>query len=382
MKSNPNKYIGVFKKIFQSATFALLLSVAFFAYEMNSGAEESKKIVNDLMAIQNSLSTRYLGLFPEYIGNINNLLDNAIEHHDKVKDKDAVIICQDVLYYGIRSDVHGFRDMLTNLVTLSEKGCHISIAYYDEKSFPFKNMINNSLISTTQQKNYRSDRSKYRERLRLIKEEYNNISRGKTQAERVAVMESAINKHFDNYIVKKRAQSSKNNSFSELRNQLADERRVDSILCEQYFRVTNAENPNKIKKLVTELLRPIPLSGNNTSAYVKVDSLCKELDAIKQKHLNKPLDTVLYADVKNMYAEITIAIANMLNKLENVELVPLDEYLTMSCWMTIVNGKQTAIIAFPSKYSSDEIGFISQDTAFSKYIQTMLEGMKLSSLKE
>lgn len=382
MKSNPNKYIGVFKKIFQSATFALLLSVAFFAYEMNSGAEESKKIVNDLMAIQNSLSTRYLGLFPEYIGNINNLLDNAIEHHDKVKDKDAVIICQDVLYYGIRSDVHGFRDMLTNLVTLSEKGCHISIAYYDEKSFPFKNMINNSLISTTQQKNYRSDRSEYRERLRLIKEEYNNISRGKTQAERVAVMESAINKHFDNYIVKKRAQSSKNNSFSELRNQLADERRVDSILCEQYFRVTNAENPNKIKKLVTELLRPIPLSGNNTSAYVKVDSLCRELDAIKQKHLNKPLDTVLYADVKNMYAEITIAIANMLNELENVELVPLDEYLTMSCWMTIVNGKQTAIIAFPSKYSSDEIGFISQDTAFSKYIQTMLEGMKLSSLKE
>lgn len=382
MKSNPNKYIGVFKKIFQSATFALLLSVAFFAYEMNSGAEESKKIVNDLMAIQNSLSTRYLGLFPEYIGNINNLLDNAIEHHDKVKDKDAVIICQDVLYYGIRSDVHGFREMLTNLVTLSEKGCHISIAYYDEKSFPFKNMINNSLISTTQQKNYRSDRSKYRERLRLIKEEYNKISRGKTQAERVAVMESAINKHFDNYIVKKRAQSSKNDSFSELRNQLADERRVDSILCEQYFRVTNAENPNKIKKLVTELLRPIPLSGNNTSAYVKVDSLCRELDAIKQKHLNKPLDTVLYADVKNMYAEITIAIANMLNELENVELVPLDEYLTMSCWMTIVNGKQTAIIAFPSKYSSDEIGFISQDTAFSKYIQTMLEGMKLSSLKE
>ena len=86
----PNKYIDVFKKIFQSATFALLLSVAFFAYEMNSGAEESKEIVDDLKAIQNSLSTRYLGLFPEYIDNINDLLEQAIEHQDKHEAHDSV----------------------------------------------------------------------------------------------------------------------------------------------------------------------------------------------------------------------------------------------------------------------------------------------------
>jgi hypothetical protein len=50
----------------------------------------------------------------------------------------------------------------------------------------------------------------------------------------------------------------------------------------------------------------------------------------------------------------------------------------MSCWMSIVNGKESAIFTFPSKDSTDEIGFISQDAAFSKYIQTMLNGMKLS----
>lgn len=124
------------------------------------------------------------------------------------------------------------------------------------------------------------------------------------------------------------------------------------------------------------------MSGGTTAAEIKIDSLCTVLDAIKRKHLSKPHNQVLYSDIKNMYEEITIAIANMLNGLKGVELVPLDEYLTMSCWMTIVNNKETAIIAFPSKYSSDEIGFISQDTAFSKYIQTMLDGMRLSSVKE
>lgn len=380
MKSN--KYINVLKRIFQSATFALLVSIAFFAYEMNSGAEESKKIVDDLMVIQNSLSTRYLGLFPEYIDNINDLLEEAIEHQDKEDADDSVIICEDVLYYCIRSDAHGFRNMLTNLIILSEKGCSISIAYYDEKSFPFKNMINNNLISMDQQKHYREDRKEYRERMLLIKEAYNQIPKDMTADEKAALMEDVINEHFDNYITIQRAQGDKDKSYAELRNLLSNDRRVDSILCEKYFRATNAIDPQKNKKLITELLRPLPIKGGTSPATLKVDSLCRELDAIKLKHLGKPHDKVLYSDIKNMYTEITVAIANMLSEFKNIELVPLDEYLTMSCWMTIVNGKQTAIIAFPSKYSSDEIGFTSQDIAFSKYIQTMLDGMRLSSIKE
>lgn len=380
MKSN--KYINVLKRIFQSATFALLVSIAFFAYEMNSGAEESKKIVDDLMVIQNSLSTRYLGLFPEYIDNINDLLEEAIEHQDTEDADDSVIICEDVLYYCIRSDAHGFRNMLTNLIILSEKGCSISIAYYDEKSFPFKNMINNNLISMDQQKHYREDRKEYRERMLLIKEAYNQIPKDMTADEKAALMEDVINEHFDNYITIQRAQGDKDKSYAELRNLLSNDRRVDSILCEKYFRATNAIDPQKNKKLIAELLRPLPIKGGSSPATLKVDSLCRELDAIKQKHLGKPYDKVLYSDIKNMYTEITVAIANMLSEFKNIELVPLDEYLTMSCWMTIVDGKQTAIIAFPSKYSSDEIGFTSQDIAFSKYIQTMLDGMRLSSIKE
>ena len=59
-------------------------------------------------------------------------------------------------------------------------------------------------------------------------------------------------------------------------------------------------------------------------------------------------------------------------------LVPLDEYLTMSCWMVREENHKgvKTVLAFPSKYSSDEIGFYSQDEAFSKYIGTMLEGVR------
>ena len=50
----------------------------------------------------------------------------------------------------------------------------------------------------------------------------------------------------------------------------------------------------------------------------------------------------------------------------------------MSCWLTKVGDSEKAIFAFPSKYSTDEIGFTSQDKAFSKYIHTMLNGIKNS----
>ena len=57
-----NKYLDIIKRVFQSASFALLLSVAFFAYEMNAGAEDSKRIVDDLLRYE----TRYQHVTWEY----------------------------------------------------------------------------------------------------------------------------------------------------------------------------------------------------------------------------------------------------------------------------------------------------------------------------
>jgi hypothetical protein len=48
----------------------------------------------------------------------------------------------------------------------------------------------------------------------------------------------------------------------------------------------------------------------------------------------------------------------------------------MSCWLTKIGKEERAIFAFPSKYSTDEIGFVSQDKAISRYIYKMIVGIK------
>ena len=78
-----------------------------------------------------------------------------------------------------------------------------------------------------------------------------------------------------------------------------------------------------------------------------------------------------------MYMTMSEVIAKYYSKY-GVDLVPMNEYLTMSCWL-VKKGNHKGIgsvLAFPSKYSTDEIGFYSQDEAFSRYITTMLEGVK------
>ena len=50
----------------------------------------------------------------------------------------------------------------------------------------------------------------------------------------------------------------------------------------------------------------------------------------------------------------------------------MNEYLTMSCWLV----RDKTVLAFPSKYATEEIGFISQDKAFVDYIHTMLVGVR------
>ena len=82
--------VKITRIVMNSASFALLLSVAFFSYEILEGKKETEVIVNNLKEIQNSLSTQYLGLFPEYISNINILLEKAL---DETKKNGGRVIC-------------------------------------------------------------------------------------------------------------------------------------------------------------------------------------------------------------------------------------------------------------------------------------------------
>ena len=77
-KFKATKGYRIVKILMDSASFALFLSVAFFAYEMSEGKRETEEVVDNLREIQNSLSTRYLGLFPEYISSINKIHPNTM----------------------------------------------------------------------------------------------------------------------------------------------------------------------------------------------------------------------------------------------------------------------------------------------------------------
>ena len=72
-----------------------------------------------------------------------------------------------------------------------------------------------------------------------------------------------------------------------------------------------------------------------------------------------------------MYREITVLLADEYNK-HGIELIPIDENLSISCGLVV----DKAIMSFPGKYATDEIGFYSRDPAFSKYIMTMLNGFR------
>lgn len=365
-----------YRLLLNSTTLALLLSVGFFSYEMINSTKETDQIVQNLMEIQGSLSTRYLGLFPEYIDNINNLLNNTIEDQCKSEIQDTVIIFEDVLYYGIRSDAEGFRKMVENLVTLTNNGCHIIIAFYDENSIPFKQMIRDKLIGHEYKKRYRDDMNSYRQRVNQLRQASSNLDQDMPRIEFDDKMKGFINTYFDNYLINNPNRAA---SLPQVIRNIYSYQVVDSILSQYYYEVTYKNNPKKIEATIKSLLHPLPKKENAVDATsLRVNQLCAKLDNIKQHYMDKPHQSITYFDFYNMYKEISNAICSLYRQQPNIELLPMSESHMMCCWMSSVNGKDQAIFAFPSKYSTDEIGFISQDVAIARYIRTMLKGVKES----
>lgn len=368
------------KLIMDSATFALLLSVLLFSYEMISSTKESEQIVDNLREIQSSLSTRYLGLFPEYIDNINHLLDSAIEDQGKSEIRDSVIIFEDVLYYGIRSDAEGFRRMIENLMTLTNRGCHITIAYYDVNQRPFKQMIQDKLLSPEYKRGLRSDMDAYRTRVKEFRDECDKIVPQIYSHEEIEAKQRAlINEYFDDYLVKNPLRG---DSLHKVINNIYRSDLVYANLTQHYYEESFKANKKKIKATVDGLREPLPQKqGAVDATTLRVNQLFTKLDEIKNSYMDKPYEEITYNDFYNMYKDITLSICDLLSQQPNIELLLLKENILMCCWMSAVNGKTQAIFAFPSKYSSDEIGFISQDPAIARYIHTMLNGVRDSQLE-
>lgn len=318
-KMKASKAMRFFKIISESATFALFLSIIFFAYEMIENMQESKEMTDNLVQIQNSLTTKYLGIFPNYLPAINDLYANA-------KQGDSIIIFEDVLYYGIKSKPDEFKSFNRHLLNLRNSGSNIIVAYYNPKSTVYHKMIQEGRFPS------------------YVKE---------MQKERKYILDSLNAQQKTTYY---------------------DFMRIDSILSEKYFMLEKKNNPQKNKDEISAYLKPIHADSNDkliTRAEQDINEMCIRIDSIKIFYLRRDEDDITFADYKAMYKAMSEEVTQLYTKY-GFELIPLNDYLMMSCWL----AGDKIIFAFPSKYNTDEIGFSSQDPAFSKYVRTMLNGVK------
>lgn len=328
----------------KSAAVGMLFAVFCFVYDVYQGSEQDKQLqksIDKLANIEQSLSTRYLGIFPEYISEISLLFEN-------LEPADTVIIFEDVLYYGIKSRPKEFCIMNDKLFEHALKNGSITVVHYNVEHSDqrpvwneiFHKMIVESRINAKYIPEMDEER---RSEMRRLREENPRMDRS---------------------------------VWVEL----------DSTLCEKYFAMTRDDNPEKFNKDVAVYLDKglIPVASPDrpfTMAENITYQMCLEIDSVKEHYIgnNKPCEEILFADYEKMYRGMSNVIIKYYKRY-GIEMIPLDEYLTMSCWMSQKGNRKEVktVLAFPSKYSTDEIGFYSQDEAFSQYITTMLEGVKQS----
>ncbi|MDR1383496.1 MAG: hypothetical protein LBJ67_06590 [Planctomycetaceae bacterium] len=323
--------IGNFTKfILTSAPFTLLLSIVFFWYEMNASTKEEEIVVDKLKKIEQSLSTRYIGIFPDYLPQINELLSET-------EAGDSIIIFEDVLYYGIFSAPQEFKQMINQLIYLANNGHSITIAHY-------------------------------------------NVNGRNPRQFREAVQESRISQQYLSKLAEERSIMLDDDSTRQ--NDLQDKGRqrfilADSIVSEKYFAQTRKDNLEKFKEKIENCLQPMYQEGDAM--------LFKRIDEIKKQALDKSsgkrhaldkdeLKKITFNDFYEMYRNISNEIGKTFENhySSRIKTIPLNNYLTMACWS---NGKEL-LFALPGKFAADEIGFISHDDNIQKYIKTMLNGVK------
>lgn len=319
----------------KSAAVGMLFAIFCFGYDVyqdNAQDRQLQESIDKLARIEQSLSTRYLGIFPEYIPEISGLFED-------LEPADTVVIFEDVLYYGIKSRPTEFCHLNNELFAHSLRGGSITVAYYNVNGSRSMGIFHKMIIESRIGMKYIPEmNATRREESRILRETHPEL-------DFATVM-----------------------------------RMTDSIQCEKYFAMTRDDNPEKFKKDVDVYLDKalIPVSDSPFSMAEHITyQMCVEIDSVKQHYLGKPYDQISFYDYEEMYRDISNVIIRYYT-INGFELVPLDEYLTMSCWMAQRGTRKEVktVLAFPSKYSTDEIGFYSQDEAFSKYISMMLDGVR------
>lgn len=397
-KLKNRKFVRITKIITGSATFALLLSIVFFAVESYSNMKESQELTDklkeqsdNLMKIQSSLSTRYLGEFPNFLPNISEL-------YSHVKVGDTIIIMEDVLFYGINSDPAQFYNSNLQLMDLANKGVHVMVFYYRPRSMTFDMTINEWALSPACYKEYKETLMEFHRRSALYKAKKRRIidscanlhcSKQATDQLIFALMEKTFGDIIDkNFLVEQKNRmlrqnpDADNSADSTLAAARDDNEQIRNILPEKYFAKTRTTDNSYFIKFITTRRRPTMSSVNATATTrteKEVRAMCEKMDEIRTKYLGKegePMDGITYANVRDMFTEMTGVMEETYKKNPTVTMVPVDEFLSVFSWC--VQSKSTgdkAIMAFPSRYSSSEIGFFTTDNTMTNYVFTMKQGI-------
>ena len=324
----------------KSAAVGLLFAVICFVYDIYHDSEQDKQLeksVEKLAGIEQSLSTRYLGIFPEYITKISDLFGD-------LEKTDTIVIFEDVLYYGIKSRPKEFYDLNKKMFSHALDGGSITVAYYDfvkdEETPAWVDIFHKMIIESRIDSKFHAEMNNSR------KIEMTELRKSNRQNYRKEMS------HFD------------------------------SVLCENYFAATRNDDMMKFKKDVDAYLNKslVEIEVDNVSEADRIThQMCLAIDSVKEQYIGngKGVEDILFYDYEQMYRKMSEVMLQYYNKY-GIDMVPLDDYLTMSCWMVKKSNPKEVktVLAFPSKFSSDEIGFYSQDEAFSKYIGTMLEGVR------
>jgi len=322
LKSAKSIFVAIYRAIVILSPFGMIFSIVIFMIQ----TKESEQVVTNLTHIEQSLSTRHIGIFPDYLDKINKLLsETSRAQEDTVK----IIIFQDVLFYGAFYNGSAFKEMIHQLTELSSMGRNIVIAYYGNsddmrRGRMFKEVVQESWMRQQDLGKLAQDRRELSNSLRQENASRTNIYRT-----------------------------------------------ADSIVNEKYFAFYREQEPKEFSKKVERILIPLyDVAKNDDSIFLKIDN-------IKSNCLGKPIKNITFHDVFTMYNQLTEELKIFFEQ-HNIRLIPLNNYLTMSCWH---NGEKV-LFAFPGRFAAEEIGFISSDRAILHYIDTMLEGVEHSNEDE
>lgn len=381
-KFKEKKFVRILKIITESAPFALLLSIILFGAEELISMKESKDLTQNLMTIQSSLSTRYLGEFPNFLRAITDL-------YSEVEQGDSIVVMEDVLYYGIHSDPEQFYESSKKLLDLAADGTPIMIAYYAPNSLAFNMMVNEWLLSPEYYKQYRDTLELFHKRSMLFKTKKKAlidscfaINKTKDETDELIglLMEECFGDIFDPQDMTKQKERSSNLQQEE-GTARDDNEMARNILQERYFIKTRDADMAAFERKIENFRQSVAVfikSSGTARTQVEVQQMCSKLDEVRVKYLGKdtPLDSISYADIKNMYIDMSLVMEETYQRYPSITLIPVREFLSVRSWLVCSdkNGSK-AIMAFPSRYDSSEIGFYSTDETTKEYVLTMRQGI-------